>query len=210
MPAGAKYCILFGAFHVSSHAALKCKLIVKEQNFNRIYVKIQWAFVGCACGDLPFTCQEGKFSGRMNRRSGLTDRKNWRKQNWVKCQARDLKAIFCLWFKHRELYHANWGEWATFLCWRVSCFVARLIHVTALPDYTYIAQVVCVRSSAAVQPDTMAFWDLFSSLWALEHSRISHNSKSTQVSSATPNIWAWDLGFFTIEAHMSELTAPAG
>lgn len=57
MPAGAKYCILFGAFHVSSHAALKCKLIVKEQNFNRIYVKIQWAFVGCACGDLPFTCR---------------------------------------------------------------------------------------------------------------------------------------------------------
>lgn len=61
MPAGAKYCIIFGAFHVSSHAVLTCQLIVKEQNFNRIYVKIQWAFVGSACSGLHFTCREGNW-----------------------------------------------------------------------------------------------------------------------------------------------------
>ena len=65
----------FGAFHVSSHAVFKCKLTVKEQNFNRIYVKIQWAFVGGACSGLHFTWREGKCPGRMNRGSGLIDRK---------------------------------------------------------------------------------------------------------------------------------------
>lgn len=65
MPAGAKYCIIFGAFHVSSHAVLTCQLIVKEQNFNRIYVKIQWAFVGCACSGLHFTCREGKLGNSL-------------------------------------------------------------------------------------------------------------------------------------------------
>lgn len=65
-----------GAFHVSSHAVFKCKLTVKEQNFNRIYVKIQWAFVGCACSGLHFTWREGKCSGRMNGGSGQTEKKN--------------------------------------------------------------------------------------------------------------------------------------
>lgn len=78
----AQHWITFGFFfHFSSHSALKCKLIVKNQNCNKICVIVQLALDGHASSGHHFTCKVGKYSEGLNRNSGPTGRKDPKKQS---------------------------------------------------------------------------------------------------------------------------------